>query len=89
MLAEWTDQLSDFTDDQIKRGILNIESQFPPSLPEFKKLCLTDRRNGDNWQHKASPAYKIYQRERLLPDKSAKERSRAAMKAALQEIRGK
>jgi len=53
---------------------------------QFRTRCLRD---DEHWQQRSSPAYKIYQRERLLPDKSAKERSRAAMKAALQEIRGK
>jgi len=51
-MAEWTDQLSSFTDAQIERGLRQLDGEFPPSLPAFKKLCLTD----DSWiAHKVFP----------------------------------
>lgn len=55
VMAEWTDQLYRFTDEQILRGLDNLESQYPPSLPEFKKLCLTDKFN-THWQQQQQVA---------------------------------
>jgi len=36
----WTDELADFPETWIARGVKNWNGDWPPSLPEFKKACL-------------------------------------------------
>ena len=41
-MAEWGDELVSLTDEQVRRGIDRCRRRigFPPSLPEFRQLCL-------------------------------------------------
>jgi len=36
----WTDELSDFPESWVARGVKKWNGDWPPSLPEFKKACL-------------------------------------------------
>jgi hypothetical protein len=42
---EWAEGLSGLTGAQIRKGLGNLEGEWPPSLPEFRKAC---RGNGLN-----------------------------------------
>lgn len=38
--AHWAQRLSDLTNDELKRGVSLLEGrEWPPSLPEFRKMC--------------------------------------------------
>ena len=65
MLAEWTDGLRDYSDEQIKRGLDNLDGDFPPSLPAFKKACLTER-------YKAHEIYQALPKPKPDPEKAEK-----------------
>lgn len=48
----WQATLSNVSLDKIKNGLKRLSDrgdEWPPSAPEFKKLCLDD---GDTWEHK-------------------------------------
>lgn len=41
VMQTWSDDLSDLASDQIKRGVDSTRAlKFPPTLPEFRELCL-------------------------------------------------
>lgn len=40
LIAHWAEELASFTGDELKRGYMALEVRdWPPSLPEFKKMC--------------------------------------------------
>jgi len=45
-IAEWSRGLSGLTPEQIRRGIDGWESEWPPTLPEFRRACLGKSING-------------------------------------------
>ncbi len=49
----WFATLGGVSDEQIKEGLKRLAEsgqEWPPSAPEFRKLCLDD---GAHWEHKA------------------------------------
>jgi hypothetical protein len=39
-MREWAMALADMTPEQIRRGLDSLNSDWPPTLPEFKRLCM-------------------------------------------------
>jgi hypothetical protein len=60
MLAEWGSYLADLTPEEIRRGIESLDTDKPPTLPEFRKLC-----RPNNWQHSGQ----AYKRNPILDEK--------------------
>lgn len=49
----WAATLKNVTPEQVKEGLQRLAKrgdEWPPSAPEFRKLCLDD---GEHWEHKA------------------------------------
>lgn len=44
VLDEWSRGLAGLTGEQIARGLADWQSEWPPSLPEFRDACLGKRR---------------------------------------------
>lgn len=66
-IKEWSEQLAGLTGEQIKHGLDSWLEDWPPSAPEFKKVCM-----GDDSQKGLShntAAYREFRRERLLIQK--------------------
>lgn len=84
-VREWSRALADMTPDQIRRGLDSLRSEWPPTLPEFKALCLGRGKNEFGLDY--VPQYHRERRpERLLDQPRNEEAAKqhiAAMRAKL------
>ena len=84
-VREWSRALGHMTPEQIRRGLDSLSSGWPPTLPEFKALCLGRGKNEFGLDY--VPAYHRETRHtRLLDqprDEVAAEEHLAKMRAAL------
>lgn len=56
-VREWATGLYGLSGEQIKHGLDNWDSDWPPSLPEFVKCCLNiSDVTEEHWQHKRQSA---------------------------------
>ena len=84
----WAACLRGITRDQIRRGLNRCAVlclEWPPSAPEFRKLCLGD----SGFLHAGETvAHREYRPERLLVDQGAKSRARRAGETTLAQLKG-
>jgi len=60
-IKSWSRALADFTTEQLGRGIRaceNWQKNFPPTLPQFKELCLTVKHEKPNFTQRRMAAEK-------------------------------
>ena len=72
----WIKGLEDVSNDQLANGLralVKSGEQWPPSLPVFRQLCLNE--DPGQWERQA---HKLYEPDRLLEDKTAKEAAHKA-----------
>ena len=84
-MREWSRALADMTPEQIRRGLDNLRSDWPPTLPEFRALCLGRGRNEYGLDY-VPQYYRETRHDHLLDaprDEEAAARHLAAMRAAL------
>ena len=84
-MREWAIGLADMTPEAIRRGIDNLNGEWPPTLPEFKKLC-TGRAINEFGLDYVPQCYRETRHERLLDqprDEEAAKRHLAEMRAAI------
>jgi hypothetical protein len=84
-VREWSRALGDMTPEQIRRGIDALTSEWPPTLPEFKALCLNRGKNGFGLDY-VPECYREVRHERLLDkprDEGLAKKHLADMRAAL------
>jgi hypothetical protein len=74
-LDEWTMRLAGLTRAEIRNGIANLPSGWPPSSIEFKELCVGDDKHNTG-------AYKPFDKSRAIEQKPNKEIARAGMAEA-------
>ena len=82
----WAACLRGLSAEQIKHGMSQCVAQqldWPPSAPEFRKLCTGE--DDVTWEHRAQskPVHEIMADLYGLPDKGKEERARAAGGSAL------
>jgi len=86
-IAEWSDRLSDVTDEQIIGGLDEWHGKWPPNVEEFRSLCLGCDKS---WEH-GGDAYKPFRP--MLPKPKAKKSVADAnlekMRSALAEAKAK
>ena len=70
----WSEGLAGVTGEQIKRGLEGLKGDWPPSLPEFKKLCLYTR-----YQHPAHVEF--YKKKSIDSDDLKAHRKKIALNA--------
>jgi hypothetical protein len=84
-VREWSRALGDMTPEQIRRGLDSLASDWPPTLPEFKRLC--EGRGKNEFGLDYVPAYyRETRHNRLLDqprDEEAAKEHLAKMRAAL------
>jgi hypothetical protein len=85
-VREWSRALADMTPEQIRRGLDNLRSDWPPTLPEFKALCLGRGRNEFGLDY--VPAYYRETRHERLLDAPRDEAAAAEHLAKLRAIVG-
>lgn len=86
----WQATLGNVSTEQLREGLKRLSDrgdEWPPSAPEFKKLCLDD---GEHWEHKKlAHDMAEYEKQRALPkppiDKAA---GLAAIRELKQKLRG-
>ena len=84
-VREWSRALGDMTPEQIRRGLDNLNSDWPPTLPEFKRLCEGRGKNEYGLDY-IPQYYRETRHERLLDqprDEEAAKEHLAKMRAAL------
>ena len=84
-MAEWAAGLADVTPEQVRRGLNALTSEWPPTLPEFKALCLNRGKNGFGLDY-VPECYREVRHERLLDkprDEGLAKKHLADMRAAL------
>jgi len=83
-VAEWSEQLAGLTGEQIKHGLDSWTEDWPPSAPEFKKICLGhDEQKG--LSHNTA-AYREFKRNNRLLEKQP---DPEIAKSALDEMKEK
>jgi hypothetical protein len=83
----WQATLSDLSPDQIKHGLRRCTQDmldWPPSAPEFRKLCLGVEDNGDEYC-KPVGIHKVF--PKMLEDKGKQERAKTAGETELAKLR--
>lgn len=87
VITEWSEGLAGFTGEQIKYGLDMWDSDWPPSLPEFKKACTGQCKNEfgldyvpEYYRHESRP-------ERILESDPDKQRRKAAAKKGIAAMR--
>ena len=67
-IAEWALMLETLTNEQMANGVekTRLECEWPPSIAEFKKLCVGDE---EHWQHKAMRLNRCLSLPRAKPNK--------------------
>jgi len=75
----WAEKLAGLTGEQLKRGLDAMSGSFPPTVTEFRELCIGDALHNTG-------AYKDFERPKLLEARN-KETGRAALKE-LKENKG-
>ena len=63
-MEDWSEQLAGLTADQIKAGFDRLDSEYPPSPVEFRRLCL----NAQDKEHNTA-AYRVNFTERRITRK--------------------
>lgn len=84
-VREWSRALGDMTPEQIRRGLDNLNSDWPPTLPEFKRLCEGRGKNGFGLDY-IPQHYRETRHERLLDqprDEEAAKEHLAKIRATL------
>lgn len=79
-MAEWSQGLAGMTGEQIKRGLDTWDSQWPPSLPEFRAAC---RGESADWAHRGA-AYRPFRK--ALPKPKANKTLVASQLAKMREV---
>ena len=81
-MREWSRALAGMKPEQIRRGLDSLTSDWPPTLPEFKRLC--EGRGKNEFGLDYVPAYYRETRHHRLLDQP---RNEAAAKEHLAKMR--
>ncbi|WP_430009863.1 hypothetical protein [Methylophaga lonarensis] len=84
-IADWQEVLGGLTDEQIVHGLHVLDSDWPPSVTEFKKLCL-GAQPAEGWEHNTA-AYRMVSGQRGIEQKADKGKAKAALAQARQLMR--
>lgn len=84
-IADWQEQLAGLTDEQIAMGLRNLETDWPPSVHEFRRLC-EGRQEKEHWQH-STAAYRQESSLQMLEKKADRHKARSALSRARQMMR--
>jgi hypothetical protein len=76
-MTEWAQALGGLSGEQIKTGLANLNSEWPPSAIDFRKLCENKQTNGLGLDY-APPYHSQVKRDRTLDSDENKERRRKA-----------
>ena len=81
-MQEWALGISDLTNDQLSRGVEKTRNtcQWPPSIAEFRELCLGDEQN---WMYKA---IEVNEKQKRLPNKKASPEVMAEQREKLRKL---
>ena len=71
-VQEWSNGLSGLTGEQLKQGIDKWDSDWPPTLSEFKTCCIGIK---EDWKH-STAAYKVIDNSKALPILKAQKKVR-------------
>lgn len=85
----WYACLSDISPDQIKRGLgacRTLMLEWPPSAPEFRRLCLGLDKNDDVEHVAIAGIHKIF--PPMLEDKTKQEKAKAVGASELNKLKG-
>ncbi len=85
-VTEWSQALSGITGEQIKTGLANLDSDWPPTAIAFKALCEGKQTNGLGLDH-TPPYHAEVKRDRLIESDEAKEKHRKAFSIGMGEIK--
>lgn len=80
-MAAWDKALEGISDKQIERGMKNIQTEWPPSAPEFRRNCLDS-----SWEH-AGPAYRKFDRVKAIGNEARDETVQIELEKMRNELR--
>jgi len=83
---EWSQGLSGLLGEQIKLGIDNLDSDWPPSLIAFRALCEGKQANGLGLDYKP-PYHTEFKREQLIESDENKEKHRKAFSVGMSDLK--
>ena len=84
-MREWSRALADMQPEQIRRGLDGLKGEWPPTLPEFKALCMGRGKNEYGLDY-IPQYYREHRHDRLLDaprDEAAAAEHLAKMREAL------
>lgn len=83
---EWAEGLAGLSGDQIKHGLDNWNESWPPSMPEFKNVCLNKGINEFGLDY-VPECYRETKRERLIESDENKAKHKAAYESGMKGIK--
>lgn len=85
-MADWQHGLAGVTDEQILQGLESLPKTWPPTVDEFRELCLGEV-SGDGWRHNTA-AYRMLPSRRLLEKKADKAKAKSELGRAKAVLSG-
>ena len=81
----WGEGLTNISGEQIKRGLNALTGEWPPSMPEFKELCLNGVKSGLGLDYRP-PYHTEFTPEKRLESDTIKTKRKKAAKLAFTNI---
>jgi len=81
----WGAGLAGLTGEDIKRGLESLSGEWPPSMPEFKELCLNGVKNGLGLDY-TPPCHAEFKRDRAIESDTLISKRKKAARSAFANI---